>query len=85
MLDVFDDPEIAATLVEHLGFDAVQALACEDAVRRLLAERMNEWIEHVPDAIEQGVALWDAGEVPVPKGLELGPGRTRERVCCTDR
>ena len=79
MGEVFDDPILSAYLTDELGFDASDAMACDRAIRRLCAERIAEWRDHVPQAVEQAVALWDSGERPIPKGLELRPGVTREQ------
>lgn len=79
MREVFDEPMISACLTDDLGFDAAQAMACDRAIRNLLAERIAAWRDHVPQAVEQAVALWDSGEHPIPKGLELRAGVTREQ------
>lgn len=75
--DVFDEPTISASLLDDLGFDALEATACDGAIRDLLNERITAWRDEVPLAIEQAIALWDSGERPTPPGLELKPGVTR--------
>lgn len=76
---ILDTPSFADFFDRAVGFDACQALECDRAIRDLLVARITEWRDHVPRAIEAAETLWNSGERPVPPGLELRLGRSREQ------